>query len=269
MTTASTAKSAIHARMGRVAHVAYSAGAVGLGVLCLVAGNLAYVFQPVPRWMPWHAGLAYLCGAVLVAAGGALLARRTMRLAALVLAINFCVWLLLCNLPAALSKPTVVGYWEGCGLNMTVIAGGWILYALSGSSLAGGGRLVGDDGVRLARRVFAAGVPLIGLAHFVNAHEATAYVPSWFPLPIGWVYLTGAAHVAAGLALWFGVVARLAAVLEAAQITAFVIIAHIPAVCRAPADRLEWAQLVYAVAIAGAAWLVAATTPAPARRRGD
>ncbi|HSR99933.1 MAG TPA: hypothetical protein VLM79_22920, partial [Kofleriaceae bacterium] len=62
----------------------------------------------------------------------------------------------------------------------------------------------------------------------------------------------------------------LAAVLEAAQITAFVIIAHIPAVCRAPADRLEWAQLVYAVAIAGAAWLVAETTaPAAARRRGD
>jgi uncharacterized membrane protein len=161
----------------------------------------------------------------------------------------------------------VVGYWEGCGLNMTVIAGGWILYALARASRAGGGRLAGDRGARRARRVFAAGIPLIGLAHFVNAREATAYVPSWFPLPIGWVYLTGAAHVAAGLALLFGVVARLAAVLEAAQITAFVIIAHIPAVCRAPADRLEWAQLVYAVAIAGAAWLVAATTaPAAARR---
>jgi uncharacterized membrane protein len=269
MTIASTAESAIHARAGRIAHLTYSAGAVGLGVLCLIAGDLAYVFQPLPRWMPWHAGLAYLSGAVLVAGGGALLARRTMRLAALALAINFSVWLLLCNLPAALSKPRVVGYWEGCGLNMTVIAGAWILVALSGSSLAGGRLLFGDNGVKLARRVFAVGIPLIGLAHFVNAHEATAYVPSWFPLPIGWVYATGAAHVAAGLALLFGVVPRLAATLEAAQITAFVLIAHIPAVCRSPADRLEWAQLVYAVAIAGAAWLVAVTTaPAPVRRRG-
>src|SRR5262245_54193070 len=119
MTPENTAESAIHARAGRIALIAYSAGAVGLGVLCLIAGDLAYVFQPVPRWIPWHAGLAYLCGAVLVAGGGALLARRAMQLAALALAINFGVWLLLCNLPAALSKPRVVGYWEGCGLNMT------------------------------------------------------------------------------------------------------------------------------------------------------
>ncbi|HSS02336.1 MAG TPA: hypothetical protein VLM79_34995, partial [Kofleriaceae bacterium] len=208
MTTATTAPDVIRTRAGHIAYLAYSAGAVGLGVLCLIAGDLAYVFQPVPRWMPWHPALAYLCGAALVAGGGALLARRAMRLAALVLAIEFAVWLLLCNLPAALSKPTVVGYWEGCGLNMTVIAGGWILVALSSAPAGRAAGLPGARGVTLARRVFAAGIPLIGLAHFVNAHEATAYVPSWFPLPIGWVYLTGAAHVAAGLALLFGVVPR-------------------------------------------------------------
>jgi uncharacterized membrane protein len=159
----------------------------------------------------------------------------------------------------------VVGNWEGCGLNMTVIAGGWILLALSDRSPAGrAARVLGDSGVTLARRMYAAGRPLVGLAHFLNAREATAYVPVWFPLRIGWVYLTGAGHIAAGLAILFGVLPRLAAVLEAAQITAFVFLAHIPSVYRAPGDPLEWAQLVYAVAIAASAWLAAAKLRASA-----
>jgi hypothetical protein len=56
-----------------------------------------------------------------------------------------------------------------------------------------------------------------------------------------------------------GVLPRLAAALEAAQITAFVILAHIPAVYAAPRDRIQWAMLVYAAAIAASAWLVTAT----------
>jgi uncharacterized membrane protein len=250
---------AVRAQAGRVGHLAYGASVAGLGVLCLLAGDLGYIFQPVPRWMPFGSWLSYGCGAVLLAGGLALLAPKTARLAALVLTIQFCLWLLLLNLPTTLAKPTLVGNWEGCGLNMTVIAGGWILVALWERPSGRAARLLGARGVRLARYVFAAGVPLVGLAHFVNAREATVYVPTWFPLRIGWVYLTGAGHIAAGLAILFGVIPRLAAVLEAAQITAFVIIAHIPAVCAAPGNRLEWAQLAYAAAIAASAWLVAAT----------
>jgi uncharacterized membrane protein len=260
MSTATRVDQTLRARVERAGHLAYGAAVAGLGVLCLIAGDLGDVFQPVPRWMPLRAGLAYVSGAVMLAGGLALLARRTTRLAALVLTVHFVVWLLLFNLPATLARPTVVGNWEGCGLNMTVVAGGWILLALSGRSSAGrAARLVGEHGAGLARRVYALGLPLVGLAHFLNAHEATVYVPAWLPLRIGWVVLTGAGHIAAGLAILFGVLPRLAAVLEAAQITAFVILAHIPAVYDAPRDRLQWAMLVYAAAIGASAWLVATT----------
>ena len=257
MSSAISADRSFRARTGRVAHRVYGASAAGLGMLVLLAGDLAYVFQPLPRWMPLRAGLAYASGAILVAGGLALLARRMARLAALVLTVHFAAWLLLCDLPATLARPSVVGNWEGCGLVMTVIAGGWILLAQSGRPAGRSARLLGDRGATLARRVYAAGLPLVGIAHFVNAHEATVYVPAWLPLRIDWVYLTGAGHIAAGLAILLGVVPRLAAVLEAAQITAFVILAHIPAVLDAPADRIQWAMLVYAAAIAASAWLVA------------
>jgi uncharacterized membrane protein len=246
--------------MGRAGHAAYGVAVAGLGVLVLLSGSLGYIFQPVPRWVPLRQWLAYASGALLLACGFALLARKTTRLAALVLTVNFFFWLLLLHLPRTLAEPMVVGNWEGCGLNMAVVAGGWILLALSGPSPAGRpARLFGESGVRIARRLYALGLPLVGLAHFLNAREATVYVPTWFPLRIGWVYFTGAAHVAAGLAILFGILPVLASVLEAAQITAFVIIAHVPAVCAAPRDRLQWAELVYAAAIAGSAWLVAAT----------
>jgi len=214
-----------------------------MGVLVLLSGKLASVFQPVPPWVPLRQWLAYVSGAFLVAGGLALFAWKTTRLAALVLTVNFSVWLLLLNLPTTLAHRTVVGAWEGCGLNMTVIAGGLILLPR----------------VKLARRLYAIGLPLIALAHFLNARGAIEYVPLWLPLRIDWVYLTGAGHVAAGLAILFGVLPKLAALLEAGQITAFVILTHVPAVYRAPGDRVQLAMLFYALAIAGAAWLVAAT----------
>jgi hypothetical protein len=49
--------------------MAYGAAAAGLGVLCLIAGDLGYVFQHVPRWMPLRPWLPYVSGAVLLAGG--------------------------------------------------------------------------------------------------------------------------------------------------------------------------------------------------------
>lgn len=237
--------------LGRIGHVTHGVGVAGLGFMCLLAGSLRYVFQPIPKWMPWQHALSYASGVLLLAGGLALLVPKATGRAAQVLTVYFLVvWLLLLNLPTTATHLTVVGAWEGCGLDMTIAAGSWILWALSRSE---------ERWVRLARRVFAAGLPLIGLAHFAGARDAVEYVPTWFPLRIDWVYLTGAAHVAAGLAILFGVVPRLAAMLEAAQITSFVILSHIPSVMSAPRDRIQWAMLFDAAAIAGSAWLVAST----------
>ena len=84
-TLASTVDDAARARVWRASHLVYGAAAAGLGVLCLIAGDLGYVFQPVPRWMPLRPWLPYVSGAVLIAGGLALLVRETTRLAALVL----------------------------------------------------------------------------------------------------------------------------------------------------------------------------------------
>ncbi len=251
--------------LGRVvpaARIAYGLGVSGLGSLCLLGGDLRSVFQPVPKWLPWPHALGYASGALLLAGGVGLLAPRVSRLAAGALTVYFLVvWLLGLNLSHALAHPSIVGNWEGCGLAAAVAAGGWTLFARSqdGPTPSRPAPWLGERGAGHARRLFAVGVPLVGLAHFADAQGSTVYVPSWLPLPVAWVYLTGAAHVAAGLAILSGVWARRASILEAAQITSFVLLTHVPAVLHDPSDRIQWGMLVYAVAIAASGWLVAST----------
>jgi uncharacterized membrane protein YphA (DoxX/SURF4 family) len=77
-----------------------------------------------------------------------------------------------------------------------------------------------------------------------------------------WAYFTGVAHVAAGLAILSGVLARLGARLFALMVTSWVFLLHIPRVAATPHDRHEWITLFIAVVISGAAWIVAGSLTA-------
>ena len=48
------------ARIRRAGQVAYGVGVAGMGVLILLSGNLASVFQPVRPWVPLRQWLAYV-----------------------------------------------------------------------------------------------------------------------------------------------------------------------------------------------------------------
>jgi uncharacterized membrane protein YphA (DoxX/SURF4 family) len=72
-----------------------------------------------------------------------------------------------------------------------------------------------------------------------------------------WLDATGIGHIVAGVAIIVRVVPRLAASLEAAMMTSFVVLIHVPRVFAAPHDRTEWTMLCIAIAFSGAAWATA------------
>ena len=109
----------------------------------------------------------------------------------------------------------------------------------------------------MARYLYAVALPMFGLHHFFDLAGAAEAVPAWLPLRTGWAAVTGAGHVAAGVAILLGIVPRLAARLEAIMIGAFVVLVHVPGVIGAPRDGLQWSMLVVASVIGGAAWIVA------------
>src|SRR5262249_29609532 len=86
-------------------------------------------------------------------------------------------------------------------------AGGWCLFA----SHAGAWEQrhlkfsVGESGIRAARLLLIAALPMIGLSHFVYRDLTASLVPQWLLFPLGWTYLTGAASLAAAAGMLFGI----------------------------------------------------------------
>lgn len=117
------------------------------------------------------------------------------------------------------------------------------------------------------RRIFGLAILPVGVSHFVYLSMATTMVPTWLPFREGWVQLTGAAHLAAGLALLVGILPRLAARLEAAMIAAFGLLVWVPAIIAAPGVGSNWNALWVTWEVAAAAAVIAAelsSRPAPA-----
>lgn len=246
------------------ARAPYAIALVWLGAL-LLSGRFVYVWVPVPRWVPWRDALAGASGALMLLSALGISGRRTVVPASAVTTILFLLWLLLLQVPRILAAPSHESLWAGAGQLASLVAGGWILFACLASPTEGAGRwLRGGRAVRMARSLYALALPLFGLHHFLDAAGAAEAVPAWLPFRLGLGYLTGAGHVAAGVAILLGIVPRLAATLEAIMIGLFVLLVHVPGVMGAPGDGEQRTMLVVASAIGGAAWIVARSYPVTA-----
>jgi uncharacterized membrane protein len=247
--------------MRRGGALLFAVGLAGLGKLSLLYDDYAMVWQPVPEWVPFHNPLAYLSGAVLLIGGLGMLFRRTAGWANLVLAAFVLSWLVLLQVPRVLSKPLDGGMWCGLGETTLLASGAWALFFSRAAINAARPGVAESAGrcLRVCRYAFGAALPAIGLSHFLYPGGTASMVPAYIPFPSFWGYFTGSAHVLAGLAILAGVLPALAAALEAAMITGFVLLLHLPGVAAHPRDRLQWTMLFIATAYAGSAWAVASS----------
>jgi uncharacterized membrane protein len=236
----------------------FAIGMIGLGVLALIYGDFALVWQPVAPWVPGRTALAYASGVLMLLCGVGLLFNATVAWSIRILFPYLIIWALL-KVPALFVTPGVEGVWLGLGELTVLLSGGWVLFArLSGlpdnSPLA---FLTGDSSIRIARILFAVSLIPIGLSHIVYLQGTAEFVPAWLPFRTGWAYLTGAGHIAAGLGVLFSVLPRAAAWAEAGMLSVFTILVWIPAILAAPRTRLPWTAFFISWAITSAAWAVA------------
>jgi uncharacterized membrane protein len=248
-------------RVTGIGHLLFALGLAGIGVLSLFSGDFAYVWQPVPMWVPMREVLAYLSGALLLACSIGLLIRRTASPAAFVLAAFLLSWVLVLQLPRVAGAPGNVGMWLGLAESTVLMTGGWTLFASLADPQARERMqfVTGNRGMLLARILFGIACLLLGLSHFVYASGTAGMIPAWIPAHMSFAYLTGAGHIATGVAVLFGVLPRLAATCEAAMISLFVLLVHIPGAAAEPSSRLAWTMVFIATALAGAIWVIAAS----------
>lgn len=240
----------------------FAVGMIGLGVLALVYGDFALVWQPVAPWIPGRTALAYGSGIIMLLGGVGLLLRATAAWSVRILFPYLIVWLLL-KVPALLVAPQMEAVWLGFGEIAVLLTGGWALFATlarprEGSPLSFAS---GENGIRLARILFAVSLIPIGLSHLVYVRQTVELVPAWLPYGVGWAYLTGAGQIACGLGVLFSVLPRVAAGVEAGMISLFTLLVWGPAILAAPKTRLPWTAFFISWAIASAAWVVAQNIP--------
>ena len=246
-------------RIASVGHAVFAATMIGLGVLGLIQGGFAPIWDSVPKALPARELLACLCSLICLVCGVGILFARTAPIAARVLFVYLFVWMVLIKVRLIVLMPLVEGAYQSWGETAVIVAGAWVLYAgfAAESDRRRLGFAVGEKGVRLAQALYALALIAFGLSHFVYLNLTAPLVPGWLPAHTFWAYFTGCTYLLAGAAILTGVWARLAAVLSAWQIGLFLLLVWVPIVAAGNVSAEHWGETLVNVALLAGAWLVA------------
>lgn len=250
----------------------FSIGMLGFGVLSFAFSAPVLGLEPLPDGLPAHKWWTFVIALLLVVCGACVLVDRLRpRRWAIALGGLLTLWLIL-------QVPTVVVHlhsgskWTPALECLALCSGAWILVqSLSVSSatcMPWTARL--DRLADIGRYGFGISLPAFGALHFIYREYVASIIPGWIPgSPVFWVYFTGCAHIAAGVALLSGIQARLAAVMLGIMFGSWVLIVHIPRVLASPHSQSEWTSLCIAIALTGGAWLMAGYFAAMGGSRDD
>jgi uncharacterized membrane protein YphA (DoxX/SURF4 family) len=241
----------------------YGLGAVALGLVGLVWGDFATVWQPVQTvGLPSHGALAYVAAACLLSAGVAVQWRRSAPAGLLVLSILYFIFALLW-LPRVIGFPQLFGTWAGFLEEFALVAAAAVVYSsLLPHDSAGSHRTA-----RIGRLAFGVCVLSFGLSHFFAIPQTADMVPKWVPPGQQfWAVATGVFHLLAGVAIISGVLDVLGARLLTLMLAAFGALVWAPALFAQPREHMVWAGNAVNLALTGAAWVVADSIASHRRR---
>jgi uncharacterized membrane protein len=216
----------------------------------------------LPAWIPWHPFWAYLTGTGLIVAAVAIVLGKKARLAATLLGAMIFLSFALLHLPQVAANPHNGGLWTNAGKALA-LSGGAFLVA---SSVTGE---LGKTLIPLGRFFLGAFLILCGIEHFIYAEFVVGLVPAWIPGRLFWTYFTGVALIAGGAGIIIPKTERLAATLSAIMIFLWVVLLHIPRALADLHNANETTAVFEALAVSGAALLIASLPAHQPVRRTD
>jgi len=242
-------------RNAGVGRAVFAATLIALGLYGLITGHFSAIWPSVPKTLPGREALAYVCALIALVGGAGLFWRRATL--AGVLLIWLLGWMLLVTGRFIWSAPLTVGPWENCAETAVLVAAAWTLYAERATGAGPLGFAAGERGLAIARTIFGLALIVFGLAHFAYLELTAPLVPGWLPWHVGLAYFTGGTYIAAGVAVLFGPLARLAASLAAVQIGLFTLLVWAPKLAAGSKDPSDWSEAVVSWALTAGALVMA------------
>jgi len=235
-------------------------GRIFYGIAIAVLGLLTLYYHDFPYMLiPPHQGLvivAYISGIFLVLAGACIVLKKKILPVSIllggVLLLVFCFYFIPYQLMDS-SRYMHFGEWENAAKELALASGAFVIAGLFLQRL-----------MPFGAALFSLTIISFSVDHFLFAHEAADYIPSWVPSHVFWMYFTGSALLASGIAILLNIRRELAATLLGSMIFIWFIILHVPRVIADPSGG-EVASAMLALAYCGIAFVIAGTGAAKKR----
>jgi len=226
------------------------------GLQYLTFGHFLGGLPPVPPWAPGGALAAYLTGILLVAVAIGMAIPKYVRLSAFVLGAFFVLCVLILHTP---HLHDII--YEGTDRTRALepLALGAAAFILASAFNTGAPVLASQrTAISMAGRVvFALCLIVFGWQHFRYVQYLVILVPSWIPWHAFWIYFTGSAFIAVGLAMLSGILERLGLHLLGLMFALWFVVLHLPRAFANVHHPDEWTSAFVALAMCGACWFIA------------
>jgi uncharacterized membrane protein len=241
--------------LASVARSFFAIAMLAFGIQHLVYGEFVTRLVPkLPAWIPYRPWWAYLTGCLLIAAGAAILFRKTARTAATLLGTLILLSFLLLYLPPLFTTPVLGPLWTNAGKALAMSGGAFLVAA----SLPQTNASLLDRLIPLSRFFLSAFLIVAGIQHFLYVTFVATLVPGWIPGHVFWTYFAGIALIAGGLGILIPKLTRMAALLTGIMIFLWIVLLHIPRALAAPHDANETTAVFEAIAVSATAFLITA-----------
>ncbi len=255
----------------------YGLGTVLTGILGIAWGDFDASHQPIKALginLPSEHILAYVVGVLLVAAGLAILWRRSAKIGAAASAIAYLIftalWLFRYSAGIhafGLRIDVLLGVTFGLAQQVMLVAPAAILFYASAVPTASPDSLLQERAVIAARWMLGLPPVVFGLFHFIGLRVFASIVPHWMSFGYLWAALTGIVFILAGIAICSGIMDVLAARLLALMLLLFEGFVEIPPIFIRLHDERTWGAAVYNVTAIGACLIFAEFLASRADRR--
>jgi putative oxidoreductase len=108
----------------------------------------------------------------------------------------------------------------------------------------------------IGRIMFALPMIVFGFGHFSDANTMSGLVPAYFPMPVMWVYATGAALILAAISILIQKMAQLSALLLGIMLLVFALTIWLPGMTSG--DQAAMSSFMKDIAMAGGAFIISA-----------